>query len=168
MMQRSAKQTRSKTFKSTNGRINTGERPPPHPPVCNYTPAETREGGHAKRIRTDRRTDPGEIVSLRGGWYTGRQTDRWIQSGGSDAGQVRSLTLAPCPPRRERHAEEGGGGSSLQAHVEIRQDGEQFYIKTSTTVRTTEINFHVGQEFDEETVDGRKCRVRAKGRGPPE
>lgn len=44
-------------------------------------------------------------------------------------------------------------------HVEIRQDGEQFYIKTSTSVRTTEINFHVGQEFDEETVDGRKCKV---------
>ncbi|XP_077423345.1 cellular retinoic acid-binding protein 1a [Vanacampus margaritifer] len=43
-------------------------------------------------------------------------------------------------------------------HVEIRQDGEQFYIKTSTSVRTTEINFHVGEEFDEETVDGRKCK----------
>lgn len=45
-------------------------------------------------------------------------------------------------------------------HVEIRQDGEQFYIKTSTSVRTTEINFHIGEEFDEETVDGRKCKVR--------
>lgn len=42
--------------------------------------------------------------------------------------------------------------------VEIRQDGEQFYIKTSTSVRTTEINFHIGEEFDEETVDGRKCK----------
>lgn len=44
-------------------------------------------------------------------------------------------------------------------HVEIRQDGEQFYIKTSTSVRTTEINFHIGEEFNEETVDGRKCKV---------
>lgn len=43
--------------------------------------------------------------------------------------------------------------------VEIRQNGEQFYIKTSTTVRTTEINFQIGQEFSEETVDGRKCKV---------
>ncbi|XP_053741728.1 cellular retinoic acid-binding protein 1a [Synchiropus splendidus] len=43
-------------------------------------------------------------------------------------------------------------------HVEIRQDDEQFYIKTSTSVRTTEINFHIGEEFDEETVDGRKCK----------
>lgn len=45
-------------------------------------------------------------------------------------------------------------------HVEIRQDGEKFYIKTSTSVRTTEINFHIGEEFDEETVDGRKCKVK--------
>uniref|UniRef100_G3NWX1 Cellular retinoic acid-binding protein 1 n=1 Tax=Gasterosteus aculeatus aculeatus TaxID=481459 RepID=G3NWX1_GASAC len=43
-------------------------------------------------------------------------------------------------------------------HVEIRQDGDKFYIKTSTTVRTTEINFHIGEEYDEETVDGRKCK----------
>lgn len=43
-------------------------------------------------------------------------------------------------------------------HVEIRQDGEQFYIKTSTSVRTTEINFRIGEEFNEETVDGRKCK----------
>ncbi|XP_007906195.1 cellular retinoic acid-binding protein 1a [Callorhinchus milii] len=42
--------------------------------------------------------------------------------------------------------------------VEIKQDGDQFYIKTSTTVRTTEINFKVGEEFQEETVDGRKCK----------
>ncbi|XP_068596055.1 cellular retinoic acid-binding protein 1a [Brachionichthys hirsutus] len=43
-------------------------------------------------------------------------------------------------------------------HVEIRQDGERFYIKTSTTVRTTEINFQIGEEFAEETVDGRKVK----------
>ncbi|XP_058876195.1 cellular retinoic acid-binding protein 2-like isoform X1 [Acipenser ruthenus] len=42
--------------------------------------------------------------------------------------------------------------------VEIRQDGESFYIKTSTTVRTTEISFTVGQDFTEQTVDGRPCR----------
>lgn len=49
-------------------------------------------------------------------------------------------------------------------HVEIRQDGEKFYIKTSTSVRTTEINFQVGEEFDEETVDGRKCKVSQSSR----
>ncbi|NXJ87241.1 RABP2 protein, partial [Trogon melanurus] len=42
--------------------------------------------------------------------------------------------------------------------VEIRQEGESFYIKTSTTVRTTEISFRVGQEFEEQTVDGRPCK----------
>ncbi|XP_052371820.1 cellular retinoic acid-binding protein 1-like [Oncorhynchus keta] len=50
------------------------------------------------------------------------------------------------------------GAAASKPHVEIRQNGEQFYIKTSTTVRTTEINFLIGQEFNEETVDGRKCK----------
>lgn len=54
--------------------------------------------------------------------------------------------------------------AASKPHVEIRQDGDQFYIKTSTTVRTTEINFKVGEGFEEETVDGRKCRVRARRR----
>ncbi|OCT89372.1 cellular retinoic acid-binding protein 1 [Xenopus laevis] len=48
--------------------------------------------------------------------------------------------------------------AASKPHVEIRQNGDQFYIKTSTTVRTTEINFTVGDEFYEETVDGRKCK----------
>lgn len=52
--------------------------------------------------------------------------------------------------------------AASKPHVEIRQDGDQFYIKTSTTVRTTEINFKVGEGFEEETVDGRKCRVSPK------
>ncbi|XP_076011680.1 cellular retinoic acid-binding protein 1 [Genypterus blacodes] len=48
--------------------------------------------------------------------------------------------------------------AASKPHVEIRQNGEHFYIKTSTTVRTTEINFLIGEEFNEETVDGRKCK----------
>ncbi|XP_053320294.1 cellular retinoic acid-binding protein 1 [Spea bombifrons] len=48
--------------------------------------------------------------------------------------------------------------AASKPHVEIRQNGDQFYIKTSTTVRTTEIRFTVGEEFEEETVDGRKCK----------
>lgn len=48
--------------------------------------------------------------------------------------------------------------------VEIKQDGDTFYIKTSTTVRTTEINFKIGEEFEEQTVDGRPCKVRV-GKG---
>ena len=46
--------------------------------------------------------------------------------------------------------------------VEIKQEGDTFYIKTSTTVRTTEINFKIGEEFEEQTVDGRPCKVRAR------
>ncbi|POI20469.1 hypothetical protein CIB84_015783, partial [Bambusicola thoracicus] len=46
--------------------------------------------------------------------------------------------------------------------VEIKQDGESFYIKTSTTVRTTEISFRIGEEFEEQTVDGRPCKSLAK------
>ncbi|XP_028650918.1 cellular retinoic acid-binding protein 2 [Erpetoichthys calabaricus] len=49
--------------------------------------------------------------------------------------------------------------------VEIQQDGETFYIKTSTTVRTTEINFTVGKEFEEQTVDGRPCKSMPKWDG---
>lgn len=49
--------------------------------------------------------------------------------------------------------------------VEIKQEGDTFYIKTSTTVRTTEINFKIGEEFEEQTVDGRPCKVRPLGRG---
>ncbi|XP_056135069.1 cellular retinoic acid-binding protein 1 [Lampris incognitus] len=48
--------------------------------------------------------------------------------------------------------------AASKPHVEIKQNGEQFYIKTATTVRTTEISFLIGQEFNEETVDGRKCK----------
>ncbi|XP_054473243.1 cellular retinoic acid-binding protein 1 [Anoplopoma fimbria] len=48
--------------------------------------------------------------------------------------------------------------AASKPHVEIRQNDEHFYIKTSTTVRTTEINFLIGEEFNEETVDGRKCK----------
>ncbi|CAL8296016.1 unnamed protein product [Boreogadus saida] len=50
------------------------------------------------------------------------------------------------------------GAAAAKPHVEIRQDGQQFYIKTSTTVRTTQINFTIGEEFCEETLDGRKCK----------
>ena len=49
--------------------------------------------------------------------------------------------------------------AASKPHVEIKQNGEHFYIKTSTNIRTTEINFVVGEEFNEETVDGRKCKV---------
>lgn len=51
--------------------------------------------------------------------------------------------------------------------VEIKQEGDTFYIKTSTTVRTTEINFKIGEEFEEQTVDGRPCKVGPRGSRRP-
>ncbi|XP_060777709.1 cellular retinoic acid-binding protein 2a [Neoarius graeffei] len=41
--------------------------------------------------------------------------------------------------------------------VKITQDGETLSIKTSTSVKTTNVTFTVGQEFNESTVDGRAC-----------
>lgn len=49
--------------------------------------------------------------------------------------------------------------AASKPHLEIQQNGERFHIKTSTPARTTEIDFTIGEEFDEETVDGRKCKV---------
>ncbi|KAG7501218.1 cellular retinoic acid-binding protein 2-like [Solea senegalensis] len=41
--------------------------------------------------------------------------------------------------------------------VEISQQGESLTIQTSTSVRTTNVSFTVGQSFNETTVDGRPC-----------
>lgn len=56
--------------------------------------------------------------------------------------------------------------AASKPHVEIQQNGEHFHIKTSTSLRTTEIDFTIGEEFDEETVDGRKCKVTVGERRP--
>lgn len=48
--------------------------------------------------------------------------------------------------------------AASEPQVEIKQNGDHFYIRTATTVSITEINFIVGEEFDEETVVGRKCK----------
>jgi len=42
---------------------------------------------------------------------------------------------------------------------EITQDGETINIKTVTTFKTTEIKFKIGEEFDEQTADGRKVKT---------
>ncbi|XP_056355616.1 cellular retinoic acid-binding protein 1 isoform X1 [Oenanthe melanoleuca] len=68
-----------------------------------------------------------------------------------------SASSPPCPGVNAMLRKVAVAAAS-KPHVEIRQDGDQFYIKTSTTVRTTEINFKIGESFEEETVDGRKCR----------
>ncbi|XP_032090142.1 cellular retinoic acid-binding protein 2 [Thamnophis elegans] len=52
--------------------------------------------------------------------------------------------------------------AASKSEVEIKQEGSSFKIKTSTPVRTTEIHFEVGKEFEEQTVDGRPCKSLAE------
>jgi len=42
--------------------------------------------------------------------------------------------------------------------TEITNEGTDWNIKTSTTFKTTEIKFKLGEEFPEETADGRQCQ----------
>jgi hypothetical protein len=48
--------------------------------------------------------------------------------------------------------------ASATPETEITQADGTYKIKTSTTFKTTEINFKLGEPFDEETADGRKCK----------
>jgi len=48
--------------------------------------------------------------------------------------------------------------STAKPTTEISQSGDEWNIKTSTTFKTTEIKFKLGEPFDEETADGRKCK----------
>lgn len=41
---------------------------------------------------------------------------------------------------------------------EITESGGRYTLKTLTALKNTEINFVLGEEFDEETFDGRKAR----------
>jgi fatty acid-binding protein 3 len=43
--------------------------------------------------------------------------------------------------------------------IEITENGGVFTMKTLSTFKNTEITFTLGQEFDEETADGRKSKV---------
>uniref|UniRef100_T1J6K4 Cytosolic fatty-acid binding proteins domain-containing protein n=1 Tax=Strigamia maritima TaxID=126957 RepID=T1J6K4_STRMM len=42
---------------------------------------------------------------------------------------------------------------------DIQLNGDEFYIKTSTTFKTSEIKFKLGVEFDEQTADGRTVKT---------
>lgn len=42
---------------------------------------------------------------------------------------------------------------------EITVNGDEWNIKTSTTFKSTDIKFKLGEEFIEETADGRKVKV---------
>nr|WPK49584.1 FABP1 [Echiniscus sp.]WPK49599.1 FABP2 [Echiniscus sp.] len=50
-------------------------------------------------------------------------------------------------------------GASATPTVTITKEGDGKYrMKTETAVKTTDINFCIGQPFDEETLDGRQVK----------
>jgi len=42
---------------------------------------------------------------------------------------------------------------------EVSKDGEQFTMKTTTTLKTSEIKFELGKEFEENRLDGKKVKT---------
>ena len=49
-------------------------------------------------------------------------------------------------------------GNSLSPSVEITLDGDVYTLKTTSTFKTTEIKFKLGEEFEEERLDGTKVK----------
>ncbi|CAB3369630.1 Hypothetical predicted protein [Cloeon dipterum] len=54
-------------------------------------------------------------------------------------------------------------GNAVSPTVELLQEGDTFTLRTTSTFKNTEIKFKNNEEIDEETADGRKCKV---GRSP--
>lgn len=77
-------------------------------------------------------------------------------------GAPLKVNLSPLPAGVNVMLRKIAVAAASKPAVEIKQEGDTFYIKTSTTVRTTEINFKIGEEFEEQTVDGRPCKVSDK------
>lgn len=47
-------------------------------------------------------------------------------------------------------------GNSVNPTVELKKEGDVYTFTTSSTFKTSTITFKLGEEFDEETMDGRK------------
>uniref|UniRef100_A0A9L0SF36 Cellular retinoic acid binding protein 2 n=2 Tax=Boreoeutheria TaxID=1437010 RepID=A0A9L0SF36_HORSE len=77
-------------------------------------------------------------------------------------GAPLKVNLSPLPAGVNVMLRKIAVAAASKPAVEIKQEGDTFYIKTSTTVRTTEINFKIGEEFEEQTVDGRPCKSLVK------
>jgi fatty acid-binding protein 3 len=43
--------------------------------------------------------------------------------------------------------------------VEITKDGDQYSMKTITAIKTSEIKFELGKEFEEDRMDGKKVKT---------
>lgn len=49
-------------------------------------------------------------------------------------------------------------GNSVSPTVELVKDGDEYSFNTTSTFKNTTIKFKLGEEFDEETLDGRKVK----------
>ncbi|XP_067633562.1 probable fatty acid-binding protein [Eurosta solidaginis] len=49
-------------------------------------------------------------------------------------------------------------GNSISPTVELKKDGDTYTFITSSTFKTSTITFKLGEEFEEETLDGRKVK----------
>merc|ERR1719228_1535493 len=50
-------------------------------------------------------------------------------------------------------------GNKATPVVDIAQEGDTYSLKTTTTFKTTEIKFKIGEEFEETTADGRVVKA---------
>lgn len=51
-------------------------------------------------------------------------------------------------------------GNMVKPTLTVTIDGDKVILKNSSTFKTTEISFKLGQEFDEATADGRTVKVK--------
>ena len=49
-------------------------------------------------------------------------------------------------------------GASVSPVVEVTENNGEYTMKTQSTFKNSEIKFRLGEEFDEETPDGRKVK----------
>ncbi|XP_028567052.2 cellular retinoic acid-binding protein 2 [Podarcis muralis] len=119
-------------------------REPRVPPARRASVSACRPGSRRRRRRTNARP---KMPNFSGNWKmkSSENFEELLKALGVNV-MLRKIAVA----------------AASKPAVEIKQDGESFYIKTSTTVRTTEISFKIGEEFEEQTVDGRPCKSLAK------
>ena len=51
-------------------------------------------------------------------------------------------------------------GNSVSPVVELQRHGDTYTLKTESTFKSTSMAFQLGQEFQEETADGRTVRTK--------
>lgn len=51
-------------------------------------------------------------------------------------------------------------GNSITSYEEIKQNGDDWELNITSTFKNAHLKFKLGEEFDETTLDGRKCKSR--------